>query len=143
MITIFKSKKTTPYEIITINDTYFNRYTVDILDERAKEIVTRIDESELIDNYTMKSKFNDNLINTDRLSSGCKTALNIMYAKDKIFDLRECGDNALDVIYSLDVGMVYCDYPMISFDMKAVKVYENSCERIISDYSELKEWWQS
>ena len=63
-------------------------------------------------------------LNIDKLSTGCKTALNIMYNPDKIFDIRECGDNALDVIYALPDGNVVCDYPLISFDMSRVNVFE-------------------
>ncbi len=142
MITIYKKKKA-PYEIVQLNDVYFNKYTVDQLDDRAKHIVSLIDESELIDNYTMKSRFDSTVMNTDKLSSGCKTVLNIMYNPEKIFDLRECGENALDAIYSLDAGRVYCEYPMISFDMKEVIVSEAKTERVIDDYDELKEWWQN
>lgn len=142
MITIYKKKKA-PYEIVQLNDVYFNKYTVDQMDDRAKHIVSLIDESELIDNYTMKSRFDSTVMNTDKLSSGCKTVLNIMYNPDKIFDLRECGENALDAIYSLDSGRVYCEYPMISFDMNSVKVSESKTERVIDDYDELKEWWQN
>lgn len=142
MITIFK-KKRIPYEIISLNDMYFNKYTVNLLDDRAKNVVAAIDDSELIDNYTMRSRFDNTLLNTDKLSSGCKTVLNIMYNPDKVFDLRECGENALDFIYSLENGMVYCEYPMISFDMKEVKVYDSSNEHVICDYDELKAWWEN
>lgn len=142
MITIFKKKKI-PYEVILLNDMYFNKYTVNQLDDRAKGIVASIDDSELIDNYTMKSRFDHALLNTDKLSSGCKTVLNILYNPDKVFDLRECGENALDLIYSLETGMVYCEYPMISFDMKEVRVNDSNKEYVICDYDELKEWWEN
>jgi hypothetical protein len=141
MITVFK-KKNIPYELILLNDIYFNKYTVERLDSYAKDVVASIDSSELIDNYTMKARFDGTVMNTDKLSSGCKTVLNIMYNTDKVFDLRECGENALDMIYSLDDGNVYCEYPMISFAMKEVKVFDSKGERVICDYDELKEWWQ-
>jgi hypothetical protein len=141
MITVFKKKKT-PYDVILLNDIYFNKFTVERLDGRAKDVVALIDGSELIDNYTMKARFDGAVMNTDKLSSGCKTVLNIMYNTDKVFDIRECGDNALDMIYSLNDGKVYCEYPMISFDMKEVKVFDSKGERVICDYDELKEWWQ-
>ena len=66
-----------------------------------------------------------------------------MYNPDKVFDIRECGDNALDVIYALPSGNVYCEYPLISFDMDKVNVYEKKGMREIDSYEELKEWWIS
>lgn len=140
MITVFKKKKM-PYELIQINDVYFNKNTVNLLDDRAYKIAKLIDKVELIDNYKMMSRFDGTVMNTDRLSSGCKTVLNIIYNTDKVFDIRECGDNALDIIFTLEKGNVYCDYPMISFDMSEVKIFDKNTTRIIGDYDELKEWW--
>ena len=82
-------------------------------------------------------------MNIDKLSTGCKTALNILYNPDKVFDIRECGDNALDVIYALPNGNVYCDYPLISFDMGKVTVRDKKGSRVIDSYDALKEWWTS
>ena len=64
-----------------------------------------------------------------------------MYNQDKVFDIRECGENALDIIYSLKEGNVCCDYPLISFYMTEVNVFDREGVRKISDYEELKEWW--
>ena len=33
-----------------------------------------------------------------------KTTLNILYNPDKVFNISECGENALDIIYSLENG---------------------------------------
>ena len=141
MITIYK-KKTNKLELISLNDIYFNKTTVLRLDDRAADIISRIDSSEMLNQYTIKSRFDGAALNIDKISTGCKTALNIMYNQDKIFDIRECGDNALDVIYTLPEGNIYCEYPVISFDMTRVKVCEKNGFREISDYEELKEWWQ-
>ena len=105
-----------------------------MLDERAKEIIATIDHSEMLSQYTIGSRFDGVTLNIDKLSTGCKTALNIMYNTDKVFDIRECGDNALDVIYMLPSGNVYCDYPLISFDMDKVYVYEKKGTRVIASY---------
>ena len=56
--------------------------------------------------------------------------------------MKECGDNALEVIYNLENGQVYSNYAMIPFDMHTVKVYSDLDSRIIDDYEELKEWWE-
>lgn len=143
MIKVYKKKsKPNDMEIITVNDVFFNKYTSKMLDETAKDIILKIDDSVMVDLFYIRSRFDGSTLNIDKLSTGCKTALNILYNKDKIFDIKECGDNALDVIYQFDEGNIYCDYPLISFQLdKVIAVGES--ERIISDYDELKEWWQN
>lgn len=145
MITIFKNKKDIPsdMEYIELNDVFFNQNTVSKLDDRANAIVETIDNSKLIGKYKMESKFNGVTLDIDCLSTGCKTALNVLYSPDKVFCMKECGDNALDVLYGLDAGAVYSDYALISFDMDAVKVIDDNGTRIIRDYEELKEWWNN
>ncbi len=143
MITVYK-RKSVPggMEVVLLNDIFFNRHTVLLLDERAKEIIARIDHSEMLSQYTIRSRFDGMTLNIDKLSTGCKTALNVLYNPDRIFDIRECGDNALDVIYALAEGNICCDYPLISFDMVRVNVYDKQGIREIDSYEALKAWWK-
>lgn len=144
MITVYKKKSMGKgKELITLNDVFFNRYSMEWLDENAAPIIQRTDGAEMIDKYTIRSRFDGSVLNIDKLSTGCKTVLNIMYNRDKIFDIRECGDNALDEIYALPFGNVYCDYPFISFDMEKVQVCDKHGIRIVDSYEELKEWWSN
>ena len=143
MIKIYKNKSVPKTEqVVKINDTYFNKYTSGMLDEKAKDIISRIDMSKMLDRYTITSRFDETKLNIDKLSTGCKTALNIMYNPDVIFDVSECGENALEVIYSMGAGKIYCDYPMIAFNMEAVFAIDKSGDRVIKDYEELREWWK-
>ena len=142
MITVFKKKPSSKtMELVVMNDIYFNQTTVSLLDDRAKEIIRQIDHSDMLSPFSIRSRFDGMALNIDKLSTGCKTALNVLYNPDKVFDIRECGDNALDVIYSLPEGNIYCDYPLISFDMDKVLVYEKKGKREIDSYEDLKEWW--
>lgn len=143
MITIYKSKNDIPQDLeyIELNDIFFNQNTVVKLDERAREIIERIDESKWLSRYKIESKFNGTVLDIDCLSTGCKTVLNILYFPDKVFCLKECGDNALEILYHLNGGSVYSDYAMIPFDMEAVQICEGKSIRIIADYEELKGWW--
>lgn len=143
MITIFKDKKDIPsnMEYIELNDVFFNQNTVSKLDERARAIVEKIDNSKLIGKYKMESKFNGVTLDIDCLSTGCKTVLNVLYFPCKVFCLKECGDNALEVLYGLEDGAVYSDYAIIPFDIYDVKVFDKNGLKVISDYEELKEWW--
>ena len=142
MITVYK-KKAIPknMELVIFNDVYFNKYTVEMLDEKAEEIIEKIDCSKMLSKYTISSRFNGTALNIDKLSTGCKTVLNILYNPDKVFDICECGDNALDAIYSLPQGNIYCAYPFISFEMEKVTVCDKHGMQEINSYEELKEWW--
>lgn len=143
MITIYKNKKDIPsnMDYVELNDVFFNQNTVSKLDERASAIVEKIDESKLIGKYKIESKFNGVTLDVDCLSTGCKTVLNIMYFPDKVFCLKECGDNAIEAAYCLEDGAVYSDYAIMPFDIDKVKVFDKNGTKIISDYEELKEWW--
>lgn len=144
MINIYKNERDIPenLELVKINDIYFNKYTVYLLDEKAKDIIFEIDGAVMKGKYQISSCFNEEIINIDKLSSGCKTALNIVYNKNKVFSLKECGDNALDVIYRENSGNVYCEYPVISFEMSAVLVHDEKGKRKLDSYEELKGWWE-
>ena len=145
MITIYKDIKDIPQnmEYIELNDVFFNQNTASILDERAEKIIEDIDGSKQVGKYKIRSRFDDIILDIDKLSAGCKTVLNILYNPDKVFCLKECGNNALEVVYGLDQGNVYSDYAMIPFDMESVNVRTASEDKVVSDYEELKEWWSN
>lgn len=145
MITIYKDKNELPVgmEYVELNDLFFNQNTVLKLDDRAREIIEKIDESRLISKFKIESRFNQSMLDIDCLSTGCKTILNVLYFPDKVFCLKECGDNALEVLYKLEQGAVYSDYAIIPFDIENISVMtysKNEC-RVVEDYEELKEWW--
>ncbi|MDE7313726.1 MAG: DUF4869 domain-containing protein [Eubacterium sp.] len=144
MITIYKSKSDIlpEQELIILNDVYFNKKTVELLDDRADDIIQEIDRAVRIGSYRIQSRFHNVILDIDRLSTGCKTVLNIMYNPDKIFCIKECGENAIDLIYGLDTGLVFSDYPTISFEMDKVQVVSNGEILAMDDYEQLKEWWR-
>lgn len=143
MINIYKNKKDIPnnYDLIEYNDIFFNKFTSQLIDDRAKSIISEIDGAKLIGKYKIQSKFGDMVLDIDKLSSGCKTVLNIIFNPNKVFSIKECGDNALNIIYNLDLGNVFCEYTMISFDMKSVNAIHQSKQIVFDDYEKLKEWW--
>lgn len=143
MITIFKNKKDIPrdMEYVELNDVYFNQNTALKLDEKAEKIIKTIDGAKLISKFKMRSKFNDIVLDVDKLSAGCKTVLNVLYNPDKVFCLKECGNNALEILFGFPAGNVYSDYALIPFEMDAVSVQTFSEKKEIHDYEELKEWW--
>ncbi len=72
MLTIYKNKKdiSSDKEYVELNDLYFNMNTSSLLDERAKSIIEAIDSSEQISKYKIRSRFNRDVLNIDKLSSG-------------------------------------------------------------------------
>lgn len=145
MITIFKNKKDIPQdmEYIELNDIYFNQNTALRLEDKAEKIVETIDGAKLISRFRISSKFNDIVLDIDKLSAGCKTVLNVLYNPDKVFCLKECGNNALEILYGFSKGNVYSDYALIPLEMDAVNVQTSSEKKVIRDYEELKEWWNN
>lgn len=143
MITIFKNRKDIPQdmEYVELNDIYFNQNTAAKIDDRAKYIIETIDEAKLISKYKICSRFNDTILDIDKLSAGCKTVLNVAYNPDKVFCFKECGNNALEVLYGLQSGNVYSDYALIPFEMNSVNVQTSLERKEVKDYEELKEWW--
>ena len=145
MITIFKNKKDIPQsmEYVELNDLFFNQNTASCMDERAEPIIEKIDAAKLIGKYKISSRFNNVALDIDRLSAGCKTVLNVLYYPNKVFCLKECGNNALEVLYGLKEGHVCSEYALIPLNMETVAVQTRTEKREISDYEELKEWWDN
>lgn len=145
MITIFKNKQDIPknIEYVELNDLFFNQNTVSLIDEQAEKIIETIDETKLISKYKISSRFNNVALDIDMLSAGCKTVLNVLYFPDKVFCLKECGNNALEVLYALEKGYVCSEYALIPFEMDSVVVQTKVDKKVIHDYEELKEWWSN
>ncbi|MCR2047081.1 DUF4869 domain-containing protein [Acetatifactor muris] len=143
MITIFRDRQDIPQgmEYIELNDIFFNQNTAAFIDKRAEKIIEIIDDARLIGKYKISSKFNGVILDIDKLSAGCKTVLNVLYYPNKAFCLKECGNNALELMYALERGYVYSEYALIPFTMKSVVVQTKASKKVISDYEELKEWW--
>ena len=72
-----------------------------------------------------------------------RQVLNVLYFPDKVFCLKECGNNALEILYGSEEGYIYSDYAMIPFTMERVKVQTSGECKVIEDYEELKEWWEN
>ncbi|MGN0513128.1 MAG: DUF4869 domain-containing protein [Lachnospiraceae bacterium] len=145
MITIFKNLQEIPQnmEYIELNDLFFNQNTAAMIDERAADIIKKIDHAKLIDKYRISSRFDGTTVNVDKLSTSCKTILNVLYHPEKVFCLKECGNIALEILYGMNSGYVYSYNAMIPFDMCSVIVQDKSGARIITDYEELKAWWDT
>ena len=137
MITIFKNRKDIPgdMEYVELNDLFFNQNTVSFIDKQAEKIIEMIDGSKLISKYKIYSRFDEIALDIDRLSTGCKTVLNVLYYPNKVFCLKECGNNALEILYHFENGHVFSEYALIPFIMDTVAVQSESGKKIINDYA--------
>lgn len=144
MLTIYKNKNDIPscMEYVELNDFFFNQNTAVQLDDRADQILMRVDRVKRAGKFKVKSKFNDVILDVDQLSTGCKTVLNVMYFPDKVFCMKECGENALEMLFELEHGSVYSDYMLIPFNMKEVETVSASGKTVIESYEGLKGWWE-
>ena len=144
MLTIYKNKKDIPTdkEYVELNDLFFNMNTAFLLDDRAKVIIRDVDSSAMISRYKIRSRFNGDVLNTDKLSTSCKTVLNVMYYPDKVFCLKGCGEEAVEILFAFEKGAVYSDYAMIPFDFDKVEVCSGGRIAVIDHYEELKTWWE-
>lgn len=81
--------------------------------EKERNILKTIEEAEYIDSISFKDKFGYKLP-ISALSIGTKAALCILNYPNEIVDLRECGRNTIDAIFSFcSDGNILIEQPMI------------------------------
>ena len=89
-------------EAIYNTEVYFiNVYDDDwITDDFAKEVIKKVDKSEVLDSQAIKSPVLG-IISPERLSGGTKTLLLMKNMPDKVFNASTCGDNCARFILKL------------------------------------------
>ena len=89
-------------EAIYNTEVYFMNVYDDewIVDDFAKEVIKKVDKSEVLDSQAIKSPVLG-IISPERLSGGTKTLLLIKNMPDKIFNASTCGDNCAKYILKL------------------------------------------
>ena len=124
--------------IVSANDAWFNVHweEYNLARKDCNNIMDTIDKARYIGDGKVESRFaGDIAINIVNMSTGCKTALNIINNDDKIFSVTECGDNVIDEILQLDKGNVLVPCCMafpIGICDKAKLYYDGKCE-ILND----------
>ena len=89
-------------EAIYNTEVYFMNVYDDewIVDDFAKEVIKRVDKSEVLDSQAIKSPVLG-VISPERLSGGTKTLLLMKNMPDKVFNASTCGDNCAKYILKL------------------------------------------
>lgn len=93
------------------NDLWFDKYYKEIkFNKPISKVMELIDGVKYIDNYRFNSKYEKDIaVSVKELSTGCKTAINVA-SFNKIFSVAECGDNALQVIFTFNRGSIYLPF---------------------------------
>ncbi len=91
--------------------------------DKEKEIVSKIEQGELIDSISFIDRFGYKLY-TSELSTGCKAALCVLNCPDCVINLVECGLNARDAIISL------CDEGAVLFETNSATISNKYVEEV-------------
>ena len=131
-------------KVIKVNDSFFNAHTMLRDDETTKRIIQVIDKAERTSDKTFKGRSN-HFGDLDRqyLSTGTKTLLNILQNPNICFNVAECGSNALEILFTLENGMVYCEQyiivPTNNMNQKCNISYCNSNFTNLKDFADFYE----
>lgn len=89
------------------NDAFFNLHigTTKISDT-IKSLILNIDHTTYSSGSDIRTKYG-RLVDIRKISTGCKTAINIYSNPDKLFNCVEAGDNALRGILMFNRGNAY------------------------------------
>jgi hypothetical protein len=106
MVYVYTDKKYISGDIITDNESFFNRYiTAKNIDESGRGFMEKIDGARILDEDlgTIITPLGATVL--ENISTGAKTVLNLIYLQQKnepaALDITECGANALDAIFTL------------------------------------------
>ena len=121
-------------KIVEMGDSWFNLKHREIeFDRVVVNLIKNIDGCKYVGNYSIKSKFTGMDVDVMYLSSGCKTAINCYCWPDRIFDLSECGENAIEEILKLPHGNAMFTYEVsIPYEDNKIKVKKNGNMQIIT-----------
>ena len=121
------------------NDLYFNLYTSnERFTEEDKELIWQIDHAKLNKDKHIETKYGLGTIRN--LSSGCKTILNIIKNPGKVVNANECGQNVLDILFSMEGISLYMTRPERIYIKDDVEICFNDAD-IVTGSKGYEHWW--
>ena len=112
-LTIYSDRHRPPegVNIITQNDVYFNG-AVELTGSKLEAVILHhIDRARYCSSRSFYGISSDTVpVDKNQLSTGTKTLLNVLSNPALCFDLRECGDNALELLPPRDRIIVELKY---------------------------------
>jgi hypothetical protein len=100
----------------------------------------KIDNVSNVDGAYMTTPFGSDTFH--KLSTGCKTLLNIFHHPEILFNAVECGSNALTVLYTTDDIAFYMPASRTIYDISSKGVCFNNKD-IVYNLSEYGFWWEN
>lgn len=138
MIYVYTNKQDSENWILQ-NDWYFNLYTGnEDFTEKDKEVIWQIDHAKLTENKHIETKYG--LGTVRNLSSGCKTALNVMKNPGKVVNADECGKNVLDMLFAMDGIRLYMSRPERIHIADNVEICFNDTD-VVTGRRGYEQWW--
>ena len=127
-------------EAIYNTDVYFQNVYEDewIADDFAKEVIKKIDKSDVLDVQAIKSPVLG-IISPERLSGGTKTLLLIKNVPNQVFNASTCGDNCAKYILKLakERDITINLRHLMDFGNRSFKVRVLNDDTIVSNMDEL------
>lgn len=127
-------------DVIYNTNVYFNNTYKDdwITKPLSKEMIMAVDQSEVIDEKTIKSPIFGNM-SPQKLSGGVKTLLLIANDKGRIFNASTCGDNCAEWILKIAEKrrVVINLYHLMDFGNKTFKIRVLNTGKIVRSMTEL------
>lgn len=106
-------------DVIVSNDIYFDFYIDNVdIDNNIANIIKKIDGVDYVGNHRIISKFDRTPTSIKHISTGCKTAINIYLNPNVIFNIGECGDNALTYIMNMRNGKAFTSCYIMPYDFE-------------------------
>lgn len=96
-------------DVILCNDYFFSTETYSLVleDKKLRDLIETIEDVKFVDKRNVISKFNQECIGLNLISTGCKTVINIVTHPELIFTSDECGINLLEYIYKIKMGSIF------------------------------------
>ena len=138
MIYLYTNKQDSDKWILQ-NDWYFNLYTSnEEFTEADKKLIWQIDHAKLGRDKHIETKYGLGTIRN--LSSGCKTILNVMKNPGKVVNADECGQNVLDILFSMEGISLYMTRPERIYIKDDVEICFNDAD-IVTGSKGYEHWW--
>lgn len=112
MIEIITKQNLIEHNYVVDNEGFFLRFVNAFEVPNFESIIATIDNAKVLDKDTGLIQTPFGLTEINKLSTGCKTALNISFILQhpemniKTVNVTECGYNALDVIFDMNINGV-------------------------------------
>ncbi|MCH5193682.1 MAG: hypothetical protein J1F11_06950 [Oscillospiraceae bacterium] len=114
--------------------------------ERCRKWISQLEGVRFAGNSMIHSKFNDNIISVSRISTSCKTFINILLNPETPVFIGETGRDILSEIFKLPEGALYSPYEKILYDRQFDK-YSYTCvnaageKTVVQGMNGIEEWY--